>query len=119
MICNFSELRNKEVINKVDGSKLGCVCDFEVDTQSGKMISLIVLGKGKLFSAFTETIRINWSDIKVIGEDTVLVNYKSSDTDYSPGNKRGTHSPIITTINIPKNEMKPETETVPDFSEFD
>ncbi len=49
MICNFSELRNKEVINKIDGARLGTICDFEVDTQSGQMVSLLILGKGRLF----------------------------------------------------------------------
>ncbi len=114
MICNFSELRNKEVINKIDGARLGTICDFEVDTQSGQMVSLLILGKGRLFSALTETIKINWEDIKVIGEDTVLVTYRK-DT-YSSA-KRG-KSPVITTINIPRSIEKKEL-TEEDFSEFE
>ncbi|MDO4833155.1 MAG: YlmC/YmxH family sporulation protein [Clostridia bacterium] len=114
MICNFSELRNKEVINKIDGARLGTICDFEVDTQSGQMASLLILGKGRLFSALTETIKINWEDIKVIGEDTVLVTYRK-DT-YSSA-KRG-KSPVITTINIPRSIEKKEL-TEEDFSEFE
>lgn len=115
MICNFSELRNKEVINKIDGSRLGTICDFEVDTQTGQMVSLLILGKGRLFSALTETIKINWEDIKVIGEDTVLVTYRKST--YSPTTRRSA-KPIITTINIPKVQTEKEL-TEDDFSEFD
>ena len=93
MICNFSELRNKEVINKIDGARLGSVCDFEVDTETGKMKSLIVLGKGRLFSAMTETIKVSWSNIEVIGEDTVLVSHIQGK---HPGDR------VITTVKIPK-----------------
>lgn len=92
MICNFSELRNKEVINKLDGARLGAVCDFEVDTETGKMKSLVVLGKGRLFSAMTETIKISWSNIEVIGEDTVLVSHIAGK------NPNGT---VITSVKMP------------------
>lgn len=113
MICNFSELRNKEVINKIDGSRLGTICDFEVDTQSGQMVSLLILGKGRFFSALTETVKINWDDIKVIGDDTVLVTYRK-DT-YAQAKRK---APIITTINIPKVSAEKEL-TEDDFSEFE
>lgn len=89
MICNFSELRNKEVINKLDGIRLGTACDFEVDTELGEMVSLVVLGRGKLFSALTETIKVPWKDIEIIGEDAILVNYKK------PTNEKPTRSALV------------------------
>lgn len=93
MICNFSELRNKEVINKLDGARLGAVCDFEVDTETGRMKSLIVLGKGRLFSAMSETVKISWSNIEVIGEDTVLVSHIAG---------KNQNETIITSVKMPE-----------------
>ncbi len=95
MICNFSELRNKEVINKLDGARLGTICDFEVDTETGRMKSLIVLGKGRLFSAMTETIKISWANIEVIGEDTVLVSHIAG---------KNPNERIITSVKMPSFE---------------
>ncbi len=95
MICNFSELRNKEVINKLDGARLGTISDFEVDTETGKMKSLIVLGKGRLFSAMTETIKISWANIEVIGEDTVLVSHIAG---------KNPNERIITSVKMPSFE---------------
>ncbi len=74
MVCSFTELRGKTVINKLDGARLGTVCDIEVDTETGKLCALLVLGKGRLFSALTETLKVSWSNIDVIGEDTILVS---------------------------------------------
>ena len=93
MICNFSELRNKEVINKLDGARLGTISDFEVDTETGRMKSLIVLGKGRLFSAMTETIKISWANIEVIGEDTVLVSHIAG---------KNPNERIITSVKMPE-----------------
>lgn len=36
MNCCVTDLRNKEVVNKKDGTRLGNVCDVEVDTCTGK-----------------------------------------------------------------------------------
>lgn len=95
MICNFSELRNKEVINKLDGARLGTISDFEVDTETGRMKSLVVLGKGRLFSAMTETIKISWANIEVIGEDTVLVSHIAG---------KNPNERIITSVKMPSFE---------------
>ena len=75
MICCFSELRNKEVINKQDGSRLGCVCDIEFDSLTGQMVSIIIFGRNRLFGAASEDIRVLWKDIEIVGDDTILVSY--------------------------------------------
>ncbi|MEG1437058.1 MAG: YlmC/YmxH family sporulation protein [Oscillospiraceae bacterium] len=75
MNCCFSDLRNKEVINKLDGSRLGCVCDIELDTMTGQMVALVIFGRSKLFGAASEDIRVLWHEIEVIGDDTILVSY--------------------------------------------
>lgn len=78
MLCRITDLRYKEVINVRDGCCLGFVSDIEVDTVTAKVISLIIYGRCKLFGLFfreDDTI-INWCDIEVIGEDTILVNMR-------------------------------------------
>ena len=42
----------KDVINIKDGTRLGSVCDVEIDTQTSQVKSLIIYGKYKLFGLF-------------------------------------------------------------------
>lgn len=76
--CCVTDLRNKQVINQKDGDILGPVSDVEVDTCSGRVVAIIVFGRPKCLGLLGrgEDIRICWEDIKVIGEDTVLVCLK-------------------------------------------
>jgi len=75
MNCHVTDLRNKEVINERTGNSLGCVCDVEVDTCCGKVVSIVIYGRSRGFGLFgrEEDIVICWEDIRVIGEDTILV----------------------------------------------
>ncbi len=75
MNCCITELRCKEVINKANGCRLGPISDVEVDSCSGRVVSLILLGRPRYWGIFgrREKIRIRWEDIDVIGKDTVLV----------------------------------------------
>ena len=77
MNCFITDMREKEIINLRDGCRLGCVCDVEFDTCSGHIVSIVVLGRGKMFGfgGKCEDIKICWSDIKVIGDDTILVDF--------------------------------------------
>ncbi len=77
MNCRVCDLRYKNVINITDGTILGCVNDIEIDTANAKIISIIIYGKYKFFGLLgrEEDITIPWCDIKVIGEDAVLVKY--------------------------------------------
>lgn len=76
MSCCIGELRNKDVICKCNGCRLGFADDVEFDMCSGKITAIIIYGKGKLFGAFgkCDDIRIPWEEIDVIGDDTILVN---------------------------------------------
>ena len=77
MECRVSELRYKEIINVSDGSRYGWVGDVEVDLESGQVRALVVPGRLRLFGLLgrEEDIVICWEVIKLIGEDTILVNY--------------------------------------------
>lgn len=57
---------------------LGCVNDIEIDTCSARITSIIIYGKYRFLGLLgkEEDIIIPWRDIKVIGEDVVLVKYE-------------------------------------------
>lgn len=77
MNCCITDMREKEVINLKDGCRLGCVSDVEIDTCTGKLISIIIFGRQKCFGLMGrwEDIKICWEDIKVFGDDTILVDF--------------------------------------------
>lgn len=70
-----SDFKFKEVINVVDGERLGFVFDMEINSATGEVSSIVVPGKEK-FRIFgkCEGIVIPWSCIKKFGEDTILVD---------------------------------------------
>lgn len=76
MNCCITDMREKEVINLKDGCRLGSVCDVEFDTCSGNIVAIIIFGKGKAFGLLGrgDDIKICWNDIKVIGDETILVD---------------------------------------------
>ena len=76
MVCNFEDLRNKEIIHLKSGSKIGFVDDVAFETRTAKICDLIVYGKAKFFGLFgrEEDYVIPWDDIEIIGEDTILVS---------------------------------------------
>lgn len=78
MCCKIIEMRDKQVICIKDGTIIGCVCDVEIDTSSGKLISIVIYGRPKCFGLFgrCEDIIIPWNCIEIIGEDTILVNFE-------------------------------------------
>lgn len=80
MNCCVTDLRNKEVINSKNGCRLGQVCDVEIDTCTGCIVSIIIWGRPKCFGFFgrEEDIKICWNEIEVIGDDTILVSCEPS-----------------------------------------
>ena len=77
LTCRIVDLRNKEVINVKDGSRIGCVNDVEVDIKCAKVVAIVIYGRLKLFGILgrEEDIVIKWENIEVVGEDTILVKY--------------------------------------------
>lgn len=76
MLCRIDDLRNKQVVCVKDGCVLGFISDIEMDTLNGNLTSVIIFGKLRFFGLFgrEDDIVIPWSDIEVIGNETVLVN---------------------------------------------
>ena len=75
MCCRIAELKDKQVISIKDDTILGYVCDVEVDTANGKIVSLVLPGKAKFFGLFghEDDIIVPWCEIEVIGRETILV----------------------------------------------
>ena len=75
MLLGFDELCRKEVMDIVSGDGLGFIDDIEIDTDKGSVRSLIIYGGLRLFGLFgreSDTV-ISCADIRVIGEEVVLV----------------------------------------------
>ena len=72
MQLTFSELRTKEVINTVDGRKLGRVCDVALCYPEYKWVGVIAPNSSGLFKK--EPLFIEPKNIVKIGEDVILVN---------------------------------------------
>jgi len=71
----ISDFQTKDVINIVDGKKLGQVTDLELDLRQGRIDAIIVPTPGKFFGLFggSAEIIIPWKNIVKIGMDVVLV----------------------------------------------
>ena len=76
MECRGWELRDKEIINLSDGSRIGYVGDVVVDLEQGRITALVVPGRLRLFGLLgREPDQIfPWSAVQRFGTDTVLVD---------------------------------------------
>lgn len=79
------DLKQKQVVNMLDGKILGTIDDFEIDDKDGKILSAIIPSSGHFFSFFShgDEYVIPWNCIKKIGEDTILIELK-----YEKGRER-------------------------------
>lgn len=75
VVYRAGELRQKEVINVNDASRMGYVSDVEVSLNKGEIEAIIVPGKMKLFNfGKHDDLIISWDKIKMIGNDVILVD---------------------------------------------
>ncbi|QHT60363.1 YlmC/YmxH family sporulation protein [Paenibacillus lycopersici] len=71
----ISDFQTKDVINIVDGRKLGQISDLELDLRQGRIDSIVVPSHSRFFGMFgsgTDVV-IPWRNIVKIGTDVVLV----------------------------------------------
>lgn len=75
----LSDLQHKDVVNMLDGKKIGNIIDVSIDND-GRMSGLIVEKNRFLISMFTNKneIEISWKQIEKIGEDVILVKIDCS-----------------------------------------
>ena len=66
--------KQKEVINLLDGKRMGYVQDVEADFETGKITAIIVPGTNKIFTLGSKNdVTIPWDKIVRIGDDIILV----------------------------------------------
>lgn len=72
----LSEIESKDVINVVDGKKVGCVIDLDIEINSGQIITMFIQPYSGLLSIFKRDDRIivPWDQIIKIGQDVIIVN---------------------------------------------
>ena len=70
----LSQLRDKDVINLCNASRLGYINEIEFDSCSGQICSLILCRNGGLLGfGKDDSLMLPWSRIECIGDDAVLV----------------------------------------------
>lgn len=79
MNCKIAEMRNKQVVCVKNGCVLGYVYDVEFNTSDGRLTAIVIPGRPRVLGLFghDEDIIIPWSEIEVIGQETILVNTDS------------------------------------------
>ena len=89
METSFSELKQKEVVNVVDGRRLGRTFDIVFTYPEGRVCGIVVPGsKGRHWFRSSELF-IDLKSITKIGEDVVLVNLRPVvKSDCKPDKKR-------------------------------
>ncbi len=69
----LSALQEKDIINTVDGKKIGSIIDAEVDN-NGLIKTLVVQNRRFLFLIGKKN-EIKWDTIEKIGKDVILVRH--------------------------------------------
>lgn len=75
MTGRISDLRCKEIINVLDGSRYGYLGDAEVDLETGRVKALIAPGRLRFFGLLgrEDDRTFPWDSVRRIGEDIILV----------------------------------------------
>ncbi len=76
-IYRLYQLQSKDVINISDGRNVGRIADVEIDGITGGIIRMIISGKPRYFGLFGrgDDVCIPWQKIKLIGIDSILVDF--------------------------------------------
>jgi len=71
---SFSELRSKEVVNSLDGRRLGRIIDLVFGSRDGRIMGLVLPHSRKnIIFRNSEPIFIPWSFVERIGEDIIMI----------------------------------------------
>lgn len=95
-MVRINSFYEKEIISIIDGTRLGEISDIEINELSGEIVSIIISGKLRFFGLLGrgEPIIIPWGCVRVIGEETILV-----DTEISISKKNSAKNAIKTFLN--------------------
>lgn len=70
----LKELQSKDVVNVVDGNKLGKITDIEIDFETGKILEFTVSKYKSIMFFGTDQIKISWDKIVKLGGEVIIVN---------------------------------------------
>ncbi|MEG0798936.1 MAG: YlmC/YmxH family sporulation protein [Bacilli bacterium] len=72
----LSDIQKKDIINIKDGSKIGKIIDVEINVIDGKIFKFVIERSKFLKGIFNSEniVSIDFSHIKKIGEDVILVD---------------------------------------------
>lgn len=75
MVVKISDLKARDVVNVVDGQRLGPIKDVDIDLAEGKVTALILPGANRFLGVFgrEQEIVVPWNKIVKIGMDVILV----------------------------------------------
>lgn len=74
-MIKISDLRVREVVNVVDGRRLGLIKDIDIDLEAGRISGIVLPGQGRFLGLFgrEDELLVPWEKIKKIGVDVILV----------------------------------------------
>lgn len=80
METSFLELRCKEVVNTIDGRRLGHIIDVIISLPNAVILGIVVPGEQSFWNVLKpcEPFFIPWQQITKIGEDAILVEITDS-----------------------------------------
>ena len=71
----LSDLQTKDIINLVDGRRVGAIIDVQVNEEGG--IEELLIQKKRFLFFSSAVINLKWEQIDKIGKDVILVNISS------------------------------------------
>lgn len=78
----LSDLMGKEVVNLMDGARLGVVGDSDlvIDVPTGEIVSIVLPNRGRLFNLFGDApdLVIPWEAIRKIGSQVIIVELQGA-----------------------------------------
>ena len=74
------DLKNKDVINLCDGTRIGYPSDFEFNICDGRITAIVITRPGGVLGlGRCKDLIIPWCKIECIGEDTILVKLQPNE----------------------------------------
>ncbi len=79
LLVKTSELWLLDVINTIDGQRLGNITDLDIDLATGRINALILTESSGFFGLFRRShdLEIPWERVILIGIDVILVEMAS------------------------------------------
>jgi YlmC/YmxH family sporulation protein len=71
----LSDMQTKDVINVVDGHRLGFIRDVLFDGASGRIEAIVLPPEGRFFGLFGggDEVVVPWAHVVTVGRDVILV----------------------------------------------